>query len=56
MPRLFTGLEVPTSLAHELAMLRGGLSGARWIDEANYHITLRFVGDIDHATARDIFF
>jgi 2'-5' RNA ligase len=56
MPRLFTGLELPTSLAHELAMMRGGLSGARWIDEANYHITLRFIGDIDHATARDIFF
>ena len=56
MPRLFTGLEVPPSLAHELGMLRGGLSGARWIDEANYHITLRFVGDIDHATARDIFY
>ena len=56
MPRLFTGLEIPSDLAHELATLRGGLSGARWIDEENYHITLRFIGDIDHATARDIFY
>lgn len=54
MPRLFTGLEIPSDLARELAMLRGGLSGARWIDEENYHITLRFIGDIDGATARDV--
>jgi RNA 2',3'-cyclic 3'-phosphodiesterase len=54
MPRLFTGLEIPSALAGELAMLRGGLSGARWIDAENYHLTLRFIGDIDEATARDV--
>ena len=52
MPRLFTGLEIPTSLAQELALLRGGLSGARWINVENYHITLRFIGDVDWPTAR----
>lgn len=54
MPRLFTGLEIPSDLASDLAMLRGGLFGARWIDVENYHITLRFIGDIGEATARDI--
>jgi RNA 2',3'-cyclic 3'-phosphodiesterase len=54
MPRLFTGLEIPPGLAAELALLRGGLSGARWIDPENYHITLRFIGDIDGQTARDV--
>jgi 2'-5' RNA ligase len=54
MPRLFTGLEIPQNLANELAMLRGGIYGARWIDAENYHITLRFIGDIDHATAGDV--
>ncbi len=54
MPRLFTGLEIPSELALELSMLRGGLHGARWIDSENYHITLRFIGDIDRATAFDI--
>ena len=34
--------------------MRGGMSGARWIDPENYHITLRFIGDVDHAMARDI--
>jgi 2'-5' RNA ligase len=54
MPRLFTGLEVPPDIAAELALYRGGLSGARWIDPANHHITLRFIGDVDYGVARDI--
>ena len=54
MPRLFTGLEIPPGLAAELALLRGGVSGARWIDTDSYHITLRFIGDIDLSTARAV--
>jgi RNA 2',3'-cyclic 3'-phosphodiesterase len=55
MPRLFTGLEIPAPSAQELSSYRGGLPGARWIDPENYHITLRFIGDVDYAMARDIF-
>jgi len=55
VPRLFTGLEVPAEVASSLSMFRGGLPGARWIDPENYHITLRFIGDIDAATAHDIY-
>lgn len=54
MPRLFTGIEVPASIGAVLALKRGGLAGARWIDPENYHITLRFIGDVDYATARDV--
>src|SRR5580658_5215182 len=54
MPRLFTGLEIPPSVAQSLAMMRGRLPGARWIDPENYHLTLRFIGDIDDALAREI--
>ena len=54
MPRLFTGLEIPPEIAAELALYRGGLPGARWIDPANHHVTLRFIGDVDHGVARDI--
>lgn len=54
MPRLFTALEIPPLIAGELAGLRGGLPGARWIDAENYHITLRFLGDIDDAMAHDV--
>ena len=54
MPRLFTALEIPSDVALSLSMLRGGLPGARWIDPENYHVTLRFIGDIDDALASDI--
>ncbi|MDB5589839.1 RNA 2',3'-cyclic phosphodiesterase [Enterovirga sp.] len=53
MPRLFTALEIPAGIADELASLRGGVPGARWIEPAHYHVTLRFLGDVDHGTARD---
>ena len=54
MPRLFTGLEVPDDVAGDLALIRGGVSGARWIEPEDYHITLGFIGDVDSATARDL--
>ncbi len=34
-------------------MLRGGLPGARWIDRENYHVTLRFIGDVDDRVAQE---
>lgn len=54
MPRLFTGLEVPAEIGFALSLKRGGLMGARWIDAENYHITLRFIGDVDNKTADEI--
>ncbi|MGO4438047.1 RNA 2',3'-cyclic phosphodiesterase [Rhizobium sp. RAF56] len=54
MPRLFTALEIPRHAALSLSLLRGGLPGARWIDVENYHITLRFIGDVDGRTADEI--
>jgi RNA 2',3'-cyclic 3'-phosphodiesterase len=53
MPRLFSAIEIPRSVAERLSLLRSGLTGARWIDPENYHLTLRFIGDVDGATARD---
>ena len=37
-----------------LTFLRGGLPGARWIDPENYHLTLRFIGDVDATVAHEI--
>jgi len=54
MPRLFTGVEIPDDVALDLDLMRGGISGARWIDRESYHITLRFIGDIDEGLAREI--
>jgi 2'-5' RNA ligase len=54
MPRLFTGLEVPEAVVGQLALMRGGVVGARWLEPDDYHITLRFIGDVDGGVARDI--
>jgi 2'-5' RNA ligase len=54
MPRLFTGVEIPDEIGHSLSMLRGGLPGARWVDPGNYHLTLRFIGEIGEDVAADI--
>jgi RNA 2',3'-cyclic 3'-phosphodiesterase len=54
MPRLFAGLEVPSHVTSILSMLRGGLHGARWVEPCDYHITLRFIGDIGNRQAAEI--
>lgn len=56
MPRLFTALTLPDDTRMWLSTLRGGLRGARWIDPENYHITLRFIGDVDTRAADEIAF
>lgn len=54
MPRLFTALEVPDTQRTALSLMQGGIPGARWIDPFDFHITLRFVGDVSPRTADDI--
>lgn len=54
MPRLFTALEIPRDAALSLSLLRGGLPGARWTDVESYHMTLRFIGDVDGPTADEV--
>ncbi|PZO76557.1 MAG: RNA 2',3'-cyclic phosphodiesterase [Mesorhizobium amorphae] len=54
MPRLFTALEIPRDASMSLSLLRGGLPGARWIDVENYHLTLRFIGDVSGPVADEI--
>ena len=54
MPRLFTGLELPEAVVGQLALARGGIVGARWLEPEDYHVTLRFIGDVDGRAAREI--
>jgi 2'-5' RNA ligase len=54
MPRLFTALELPDTVVDQLMLARGGVVGARWLEPEDYHVTLRFIGDIDARGAHDV--
>ena len=56
MPRLFTCIKLPDEITRILALKRGKLKGARWIERQDFHVTLRFIGDVDDAVAREIEF
>lgn len=51
MPRLFTAIELPEDTRQELYRLHVPLPGARWIGVEDYHLTLRFAGDIANGVA-----
>ena len=51
MPRLFTGIELPLEIRTRLSLLSAPLTGAKWVAADDLHLTLRFLGDIDHRTA-----
>ncbi|MBN9511279.1 MAG: RNA 2',3'-cyclic phosphodiesterase [Alphaproteobacteria bacterium] len=52
--RLFVGLDLPWALRERLAGLAGGIPGARWVPSENYHITLRFIGEVAAHQAEEI--
>ena len=49
--RLFVGLTLPSPIRRSLRSLCSGLPGARWVDEANLHMTIRFIGEVDGGSA-----
>lgn len=54
MLRLFVGIEFPPELKLRLSLLQGGVAGARWIDPGNFHLTLRFIGEVGEDVAADV--
>ena len=54
MIRLFVALTLPEMLKQRLALLGGGVPGARWISAEQMHVTLRFIGEVDNALFADI--
>ena len=51
MPRLFTGIELPSDVRTWLSLLSAPIAGAKWVAADDLHLTLRFLGDVDHRTA-----
>lgn len=54
MIRLFVGIGFDEELTARITTLQRGLPGARWIEPANLHLTLRFIGEVDEDLAEDI--
>jgi len=52
--RLFVALDLPWSLREQLSGLTMGLAGVRWVAPENYHITLRFIGEMPGHKAEEI--
>jgi len=44
--RLFVALDLPHAMRTRLSFLGGGLPGVRWVQPENYHVTLRFIGEL----------
>lgn len=52
--RLFVALALPVDLTDRLARMCSGLPGAAWVRPENFHLTLRFIGEVDGLQAADI--
>ena len=54
MLRLFVGIDLPPEIKLSLSLIATGVPGAKWVDAGNYHLTLRFIGEIDEGRAEDV--
>ncbi|MEH3107286.1 MAG: RNA 2',3'-cyclic phosphodiesterase [Sphingomonas fennica] len=54
MHRLFVALHLPATLRQHLLAGMGGGVGLRWQSDAQLHLTLRFIGEVDRHQAEDI--
>jgi 2'-5' RNA ligase len=48
MPRLFISADLPQNVRDRLSEISFGLPGANWVPQEQLHLTLRFIGDVDH--------
>ena len=54
MHRLFVALRPPPEIRALLIAAMGGVPRARWQDDEQLHLTLRFIGEVDRPQAEDI--
>jgi 2'-5' RNA ligase len=54
MHRLFAAIRPPAFVRAQLLALMHGISDARWQDDDQLHITLRFIGEVETMIAEDV--
>lgn len=54
MHRLFVAIRPPAEIRTQLLDLMEGVAGARWQDDDQLHITLRYIGEVDGRVADDV--
>jgi len=54
MHRLFVAIRPPAAIRGLLLGAMGGISGARWQNDDQLHLSLRFVGEVDRHRAGDV--
>jgi 2'-5' RNA ligase len=54
MHRLFVAIRPPAMIRSQLLHLMEGVRGARWQDDDQLHLTLRFIGEVDARAAEDV--
>lgn len=52
--RLFVGIRPPSAIRDALIDLMDGVENARWQDDDQLHLTLRYIGDVDAHLAGDL--
>jgi 2'-5' RNA ligase len=54
MHRLFVALRPQPAVRAELRAIMGGIRAARWQDDEQLHVTVRFIGEVDRPLAEDV--
>jgi len=54
MTRLFFGLDLPPEVDSHLELMSSGVPGARWEGRDKFHLTLRYIGEVDGRVHREI--
>ncbi|RMF80867.1 MAG: RNA 2',3'-cyclic phosphodiesterase [Nitrospirae bacterium] len=54
MVRLFVAIDLPEPVRERLAALCSGVPGARWVAPEQFHLTLRFIGEVAEDRFREI--
>jgi 2'-5' RNA ligase len=52
--RLFVALELPADFRQRLTHLQTGIPDANWVAEENFHLTLRFIGEVPGSSFESI--